>query len=290
MKTAKFLVLPLAFLLLAGISVQVKTDLQNEKKAIMAVMEEETNAYYASDFDRWNATYLRDSTEFTMGASNGGFGLFKGEKARIADMKEAILMKKEPVKEVKTPMEIKVYNGTAWIVFNNESYDNKGNVANNQIVTCFLEKDKGSWKIVYRNVVGATSYYQPDNFILGSINYAKSLGKTAEDVGSFTGEMFKTRWNKDLGYNGFASGTISNWGSVVPSDAVKILEQDDNHVIFTVNKFIPALKSTGQLYNVTYDDYLTFYRKVFEKFADHMGSTYKQENTKDGVLITIKKK
>lgn len=69
-----------------------------------------------------------------------------------------------------------------------------------------------------------------------------------------------------------------------------MVEQDENHYIFTVRNTLPDLKSAGMINNVTYDDYLTYYRMIYEKGADYMGTGYKQETTPDGVKITLTKK
>jgi hypothetical protein len=205
-------------------------------------------------------------------------------------MKPNIVGKKEARKEVKTPIQIKIYNESAWIVFNNESFDNKGESTGKSTVTNFLEKHDGKWKIVYQNVIQDDSYSQADYFIINSINYAKSIGKKVEDIASFTGDQFKTGWNKSDGYSGFVNGTLNNWRSVIPRGGLKIVAQDSSHIIFSANKMFLGLKKNSPQFNVTYDEYLTFYRIVFEKIADYLGAIYKQETTPEGVLVTITKK
>ena len=204
-------------------------------------------------------------------------------------LKQTILNKREPVKEVKNYYRIKIYGESAWVVFDNVYSNNKGESTGNQLTTCFLEKHDGTWKIVFRNVVVGTGYYQADMFLVMSINYAKSLGKNVEDLASFAGDNVKTSWNQANGFNGLVNCMLSNWRAVAPQGELKIKEQDDNHVVFSVNKMFPGLKNAPQS-NVTYDDYLSFYRVACEKISDYMGSIYKQETTPDGVLITISKK
>jgi hypothetical protein len=124
---------------------------------------------------------------------------------------------------------------------------------------------------------------------VNSINYVKSIGKSVEDLASFTGDQYKSGWNKTEGYNGFVSGVLYYWRVFVPIGELKILEQDNNHVVFSANKMLTQLKNSPQ-FNVTYEDYLTFYRITFEKIADYMDVIYKQETTPDGVLVTVTKK
>ena len=69
MKALKVLLLPVLLLLLLG-AVQIqKQDIEKEKKAIMAVMEEETAAWYASDPQRYATTYLNNEDFTSVSAS-----------------------------------------------------------------------------------------------------------------------------------------------------------------------------------------------------------------------------
>ena len=280
----------IAFLLIANYSCKEKIDVAKEKEAIMAVIEEETASYYASDFERWRATYLQDSTNIALFPSKSGFSYYSGWDSISSNIKPTIVSKKEASKEVKTPIRIKIYEGSAWIVFDNNTFNNKGESVNDQMVSCFLEKNDGKWKIVYRSSIGVLSYYESDAFLINSISYAKSLGKNVEDIASFTADQFKPYWNKASGYNGFVNGAVSDWKATVPKGELKILEKDDNHVVFSANKMLTGLKRGGPQFKVSYDDYLTFYRVVLEKYADYMGAIYKQETTADGVIVTLSKK
>jgi len=286
----KAILIIITFLLIVNYSCEQKIDVEKEKEAIIALIEEETASYYASDFERWSATYIQDSTNIGMNALKSGFSFNSGWESVSSNAKSYIVGEKEAWKEVKTPIRIKVYEESAWIVFDTEPFNNNGESEGKQLVACFLEKDDGSWKIVYRNVIGAYSYYQADNFLINSINYAKSLGKSVEDFGGFTGDQYKTGWNKEAGYDGFVNGALNNWRSVVPEGELNILEQDDSHVVFSANNMLTGLKSSGPQFNVTYDDYLTFYRVAYEKIADYLGAIYTQETTQDGVVVTITKK
>jgi hypothetical protein len=271
------------------ISCQEKIDMDKEKKAIIDLIEEETASYYANDFERWSATYVPDSATTIMGASKNGFNFYPGWKSISSNTKQSVIAPKELLKEIKTPIKIKIYGESAWVIFNNESFNNNDEPIGKSLVTNFLIKENGKWKIIYRNRIMASSYYQADNFIINSINYAKSLGKNVEDIAAFTGDQFKTGWNKEAGYDGFVNSTINNWRNMTPKDKFKILEQDESHVVFSAGSICPALNSSGSQYNVTYDEYLTFLNIVMEKIADYMGSVYKQETTREGVEVTISK-
>jgi hypothetical protein len=279
-----------AFLLIVNYSCEEKIDFEKEKKAIMAVIEEETASYYASDFERWCATQIQDSTSTRINASKYGFGFNPGWDSISSNLKPIIVNKKDTLKEVKTPISIKIYEESAWVVFDNEVFNKKGESDGNDMVTNFLEKHDGIWKMVYRNTISVTSYYESDQFLIFLINYAKSLGKKVEDVASFQANQFKRFWDNTSGYNGLMNGILGDWRSMVPEGELKILEKDDNHVVFTANKMLTGLKRGGLQFNVTYDDYLTFFRVILEKYSDYMGGIYKQETTPDGVKVTLSKK
>jgi len=290
MKTIKhYLIVFTGCIFLVMISCQEKIDMDKEEKAIIDLIEEETAAYYARDFERWSATQAQDSNSIYMYASKFWFNFRTGWESISNNMQQYYVGEIKERKEVKTPAIIKIYEKSAWIVFNNETFNSNGESVGRGMRTYFLEKDNDIWKIVYTNRIIASSYYQADNFIINSINYAKSLGKNVEDIAAFTGDQFKTGWNREAGYDGFVNGAINNWRNMGSKDKFKILEQDDSHVVFSAGSICPALKSSGSQYNVTYDEYLTFISIVMEKIADYMGSVYKQETTREGVEVTISK-
>jgi len=137
----------------------------------------------------------------------------------------------------------------------------------------------------YSNAVAQFKY-----MILNSINFAKSKGVSVENIARFTGDQFKTSWNKEMGYDGFVKGTLRNWLTFVPNGEFKMLESDDNHIKLSVDNIYPWLKNDGPQMNVSYDDYLKFFRIVHEQIADYLGAVYSQEITPDGLVITITKK
>lgn len=285
-KTPAFLVV---ILLLVSYSCEEKIDLEKEKAAIVAVLEEEAASYYASDFERWSATQVHDSSNIRINSTRGGYNYRIGWESISSNMKPTILTKRQAPKQIKTPIQMKIYEETAWILFNSETFDDNNKFRNIQLTSVFLEKHNGKWKEIFRNVIHTLTYTQAETFLLNSINYAKSLGKSVENYASFTGEQFKTGWNVANGYNGFVSGTLNNWRSIAPNRELLILERDDNHIVFSANNMLSELKNSPQ-YNVTYDEYLIFMRVVFERIADYLGAIYKQETTPDGVKVTITKK
>jgi len=307
-----YLSILIAILLPLGVLCQGKVDIEKEKAAIIALIEEETASYYASDFDRWAATQVQDKTNILTQAWNNGFNYVTGWDSISRIMRPNIIDKKETLKEVKSNYKIKIYNGSAWVVFDNEVFSKTGESASKFIATVILEKIDDKWKSVYRNRIEVDSYYSPtgaagfpnvpvadrylnmvgqiNSFLLNSINYAKSMGKTVEDIANFTGDQFKTSWNKANGYNGFVNGVKYNWVCFVPNGELKVLEQDDNHIKFSMKNIFPYLKNNSPLYNVTYDEYLTFIKITHSKIAEYLEAEYTQKVVNDELIVTIKKK
>ena len=156
----KYVLALFALILLAGTSCQEKIDIEKEKAAIIAVIEEETNAYLARDLDRLAATYVQDETNIDLRADKSGYGIGVGWEEIGSDFKENFEGLSEPdgSKEVKTNYKIKVYPESAWAVFDNEAYNSEGELTNKSIHVEFLEKINGEWKIVYFSMVNTSSY------------------------------------------------------------------------------------------------------------------------------------
>ena len=156
----KYFFVLFALILLAGTSCQEKIDIEKEKAAIIAVIEEETNAYLARDLDRLVATWVQDETNIRLSAGKSGYGYWIGWEELSSAFKEAIDNNPEPdgSKEVKTNYKIKVYPESAWAVFDNEVLNSEGELTNKSIHVEFLEKVNGEWKIVYFSMVNTSSY------------------------------------------------------------------------------------------------------------------------------------
>ena len=156
----KYVIVLFALILLAGTSCQEKIDIEKEKAAIIAVIEEETNAYLDRDFDRFAATYVQDETIIRLIAWKDGYGYRVGWKEMGSVFKEGFEKYPEPIKEkqVKTNYKIKVYKESAWAVYDNELLNSEGELTNKSIHVEFLEKVNDEWKIVYLSEVYTSSY------------------------------------------------------------------------------------------------------------------------------------
>ena len=121
------------------------------------------------------------------------------------------------------------------------------------------------------------------------VSYAKSLGKSAEEAGLSVGEIAKSSWSKEVGYDGFVKSMLYIWVTYAPQGTVEITEQTDSKITFVVKNIYPTLKEMLTIYNVSYDEYLKFLNNYVIKLAEHLGLKYAQKSTEEGLILTIAK-
>ena len=154
----------LALLLIAGsYSCQEKIDIEKEKEAIKAVIEEETNAYLDKDFDRLSNCFVQDETNIYLMVEKSSYTYHAGWENISSFYKELFEQDWSDYKNIKiekTNYRIKVYNNSAWAAFDaNVEFDYKDeHIVSKAIGIRFLEKVNGEWRIVYYSSVYTSSY------------------------------------------------------------------------------------------------------------------------------------
>ena len=159
----------LALLLIVGCSSCQKTiDIEIEKEAIKAVIEEETNSYIDNDYDRFASTYVQDKTFIRLNASKDEYNYIVGWGYNyIVGWEEISLAFRENsegnpdtllYRFENSNYKIKVYPESAWAVYDENWYDKDGVLTEFNIDVRFLEKVDGEWKIVYLSTINSTSY------------------------------------------------------------------------------------------------------------------------------------
>ncbi len=288
MKKAIVLIISVFSLVILGC--QQPMDPDKEKEAIITLIEEETQSYYDKDFDQWGSFYAQTDDNIWMMASQAWHEYRDGWKTQADAMKSAFDTEKEINREVKKPIEVKIYDKSAYIVFENELFDENEESLEKVRVTYFLEKMDDKWKIVYSNRIYGSSYYLVDWAALDMILYAKSLGKSPEDIGSFFAERAKKEWAAELTYTDYQNAIINNFRNRTPKDGFKILEEDDDHVIFTASGMISNLKKNGTLNEVTYEEFLKLGETFWIGVGNHVGADFSKEITDQGLKISVSKK
>ncbi|MCK4343993.1 MAG: nuclear transport factor 2 family protein [Bacteroidales bacterium] len=147
----KYLLSLIVLVLFAGTSCQEKIDIEKEKAAIIAVIEEETEAFFDSDINRLGATHVQDETNIRLTATKSGYTYDVGWEKVKSFFLDYFENEAEPgdFKEVKTNYKIKVYGESAWAVFDNDYYNGEGELLSTSIHAEFLEKVNGEWKLVF---------------------------------------------------------------------------------------------------------------------------------------------
>ena len=122
------------------------------------------------------------------------------------------------------------------------------------------------------------------------ISYAKSLGKTVEDAGSYVGDQLKYTWDRTGGFDAFVRGTLYTMLTLVPYGTVEVTGQTNNSIEYLVTGFYSDLREGGSVFDVTYEEYLKFWETVFAKIGDYMSAIYTQTDTDEGLLVKIRKR
>ncbi len=163
MKTNLFLFLTLAVLVVAACQEQI--DINKEKEAIIAVIDAESNAYLVRDLETLSSHMIQDSLNIRIHANKweyaytvGWENVAEGYKKDFANEESWEGMKN--LRLERNGYNIKVYQGSAWAVFNTVYKWEVDSVTNEwkAIETRFLEKVNGEWKITYVGNVGTTGY------------------------------------------------------------------------------------------------------------------------------------
>jgi len=142
------------------ISCQNEIRIEKEKKAIIHVIEESTNAYKAREIGRLDSIYLHCEATTRLNAGKYDFNYRRGWDEIEAAYKEMFAANPMAIttKYEKKDFVIKVYRKSA-IAFHDEIiYDSENEYQHHQIGVHFLEKVKGKWKIVYLSYIDTSSY------------------------------------------------------------------------------------------------------------------------------------
>jgi len=154
MKRSLFVLSALIFLIC--ISCKENIDIAKEKEAILKVLQEEGDAYAASDLKRISAVHIQDSTATRLGQGSDSYKIYKGWND-IKKLYEDNLKIHSTDSSLKNPQNlkenliIKVVGNSAWVLCDNTwkyEYNNvAGQTTNLQIA--FFEKINGQWKFSF---------------------------------------------------------------------------------------------------------------------------------------------
>ena len=150
----KYLWTLFALILLAGTSCLEKIDIEQEKEAIMAVIQEEGDAAAAMDMERLFAVHVQDSLDTRLQLGENNYTIYAGWdeiKSLFESWTEMDRTGYENPKNFKENVILKVIDDCAWLICDNIwkwNYEGEPGGFDNIQIT-FLEKIEGEWKISF---------------------------------------------------------------------------------------------------------------------------------------------
>lgn len=118
-----------------------------------------------------------------------------------------------------------------------------------------------------------------------SISYAKAMGKTVDEFGKFSGDLYKATWPQDGGFKLFVEGNLLNLGDL--SDKIEITEQTAEKVVLMVYGFYPELRRNNEIYGVTYEEYIRFIETSHKQVAKHLSCSLSLKIIDGGLEVVL---
>jgi hypothetical protein len=204
----------LATAMLLGFSCTPGIDLEKEKAAIKAVIEEETDAFYARDLDRMNAVYPDDGDATHINVNDWGYNISTNWDGG-SGFTEFFTNNPDPEEnnEKKTNWRIRVYPGAAWASYDNENYNEDGELINSSKHDQFLEKQDGEWKIVYMSILRTTGFDNAEKNEEVSRLYHELKPENVENIlaDDFVGHFnASSTWSKENHFAFISSTTVKD--------------------------------------------------------------------------------
>ncbi len=135
-------------------------DIEKEEEAIKTVIENETNSYLMNNIEQRSKSFLQSESVIVLVSGKSSYGYAVGYEQIMESQK--INIEKNSVastdKFKNLNYKIKVYEKSAWAVYDEMLYSSTGEFIEKVINARFLEKMDGEWKIVYLSHVNTTSY------------------------------------------------------------------------------------------------------------------------------------
>ena len=105
------------------------------------------------------------------------------------------------------------------------------------------------------------------NNILALITVAKDDGITAEELGRKLGKKFP--WDENSTFEQLVNFMLNSMACM--SDGVKIIEQSNEKVVFTIPYIYPQLEERGVIYGSTVEDLVAYWDGWFEEMLKPAG-------------------
>lgn len=327
MKKITFLLIILVFPF-AGIC-QGNTDLEQEKAAIKAVIEKETQAYINVDYKSWRDCYIQEEPYARINSGKESWGGANSWAAHDSSMNAGYQNytgeKPLPMTFKNEDYKIRVTPGAAWAVYKENWFDKEGSKTGWNMNTRFLEKQNGEWKISYVGVLFADTYEQtaetenettatgvitvPEiplenkyalarsfmyNNAVTSINIVKAEGKTVEESGILLGDIYKAAWPEEKSFEDFAQDCIYHLVCLSgkrdsESPSVELTNQSENKIVFAVSDMHPSLYNQGEMWGTSYKELIKWWEVIYNQIAGKYNLSFTMEIVENKVIVTISK-
>jgi hypothetical protein len=155
--TGKLFLLAMA---LSFLSCEENFNVEEEKAAIIKVIEQETGATYQKEWQKRTVAFLQ-SDDLTLMGVNGTDLTYRVGWEEIEDyMSEVYTFDTIPSQNTfqNDNYRIRIYPECAFAVYHESVYDDEGVFLRKFICTRMLEKQDGAWKIVYCSWVNASDF------------------------------------------------------------------------------------------------------------------------------------
>jgi len=143
--------------------------MEKEKKAIIKVINQETETYLARDFEGMSATHVHDSLNMRLSAGADSYVFLEGwedvSRHMRSDATEDDLSSDIHIKAEKYNYRMKIYPGSAFVVCDQKWISNYGDeiIEITSIQVRFLEKIEGEWKISFVSFIGTSGYDEDED-------------------------------------------------------------------------------------------------------------------------------
>lgn len=122
-----------------------------------------------------------------------------------------------------------------------------------------------------------------------AISHGKAMNKSVAETGKYFGDLYKSTWNAEGGFNDLVKWTIFNLNDF--SEKVEILSQSPEKVVVKVTNLNPAFKDQTEIYGVTFKEYVEFFQSSHNQIAEMMnGKILFKILTENNLEVTFTKK
>ncbi len=315
----KYLLYPLFF----GVFSSPTFAQTNDEEAIKRVVQQETDSYYAGNYDQWANTWAHLPTIlWTINQpGEGGYEKMIGWEELNKNMKGAFADRKTPWPMPKFVRENYIIrqNGTmAFVSFEQVQTNADGSVRHSRESRA-LEKQGNAWKLIYAGVLdpkpepdlGKTTTAsaalpklteaQKTNMLAanstyvhaGSIAYAKSLGKTPKEYGQAIGKLFIPSWKTAKAMGKELESIVQHMNGMAQAfgTPVELVSQSATEAVLKRGMLLqePRLVGLFTSLGVTAQDMEAWNEGVMSEIATSLGLALSQKLDGQNVIVTVKK-